>query len=30
MSATRAKYDPAEIEAARQVAWSERDAFATP
>ena len=26
----RAKYDPAEIEAARQVAWSERDAFATP
>jgi leucyl-tRNA synthetase len=30
MSAARAKYDPAELEAARQAAWSERDAFATP
>jgi leucyl-tRNA synthetase len=30
MSTTRAKYDPAEIEARRQAAWSERDAFATP
>jgi leucyl-tRNA synthetase len=30
MSTTRAKYDPAEVEATRQAAWSERDAFATP
>jgi leucyl-tRNA synthetase len=30
MSTTRAKYDPAEIEAKRQAAWAERDAFATP
>src|SRR3954454_22793671 len=30
MSTTRAKYDPAEVEAGRQAAWSERDAFATP
>jgi len=30
MSAARAKYDPAELEAARQAAWSERDACATP
>jgi leucyl-tRNA synthetase len=30
MSTTRAKYDPAEIEAARQAAWSVRDAFAAP
>jgi leucyl-tRNA synthetase len=30
MSMTTAKYDPAEIEARRQTAWSERDAFATP
>jgi len=30
MSTTRAKYDPAEIETARQAAWAERDAFATP
>jgi leucyl-tRNA synthetase len=30
MSTTRAKYDPAEIEARRQAAWAERDAFATP
>ena len=30
MSTTRAKYDPAEVEAARQAAWAERDAFATP
>jgi leucyl-tRNA synthetase len=30
MSTTRAKYDPAEIETARQAAWSERDAFAAP
>jgi leucyl-tRNA synthetase len=30
MSTTRAKYDPAALEAARQAAWSERDAFATP
>src|SRR3954469_2330322 len=30
MSTTTAKYDPGEIEAARQAAWSERDAFATP
>lgn len=30
MSATRAKYDPAEVEAGRQAAWSERDAFAIP
>jgi leucyl-tRNA synthetase len=30
MSTSRAKYDPAEVEATRQVAWSERDAFATP
>jgi leucyl-tRNA synthetase len=30
MSTTRAKYDPAEVEAARQAAWSERDAFAAP
>jgi len=30
MSTTRAKYDPAAIEAARQTAWAERDAFATP
>jgi leucyl-tRNA synthetase len=30
MSTTRAKYDPAEIEARRQAAWAERDAFAAP
>jgi leucyl-tRNA synthetase len=30
MSTTRPKYDAAEIEAARQAAWSSRDAFATP
>ncbi len=30
MSATRAKYEAAQIEAARQAAWAERDAFATP
>jgi leucyl-tRNA synthetase len=30
MSTTRAKYDPAEVEAKRQAAWAERDAFATP
>jgi leucyl-tRNA synthetase len=30
MSTTRAKYDPAEVEAERQAAWAERDAFATP
>ncbi|MFP5389666.1 MAG: class I tRNA ligase family protein, partial [Thermoleophilia bacterium] len=30
MSAARAKYSPAELEAARQAAWSERGAFATP
>jgi leucyl-tRNA synthetase len=30
MSTTTAKYDPATIEAARQAAWSERDAFAAP
>lgn len=30
MSTTTAKYDPAEVEAERQAAWSERDAFATP
>jgi leucyl-tRNA synthetase len=30
MSTARAKYDPAEVEAGRQAAWSERDAFATP
>lgn len=30
MSTTRAKYDPAEVEPARQAAWAERDAFATP
>jgi leucyl-tRNA synthetase len=30
MSTTRAKYDPAEVETARQAAWSERDAFAAP
>ncbi|HUC07369.1 MAG TPA: class I tRNA ligase family protein [Solirubrobacterales bacterium] len=30
MSKTRAKYEPAQIEAARQAAWAERDAFATP
>ncbi len=30
MSTTRAKYDAAQIETARQAAWAERDAFATP
>jgi leucyl-tRNA synthetase len=30
MSTTRAKYDPTEVEASRQAAWSERDAFAAP
>jgi leucyl-tRNA synthetase len=30
MSTTRAKYDPAAVETARQTAWAERDAFATP
>jgi leucyl-tRNA synthetase len=30
MSTTRPKYDAAEVEAARQAAWAERDAFATP
>ncbi|HEU4736194.1 MAG TPA: class I tRNA ligase family protein [Solirubrobacterales bacterium] len=30
MSTTRPKYDAAAIEAARQAAWAERDAFATP
>jgi leucyl-tRNA synthetase len=30
MSTVRAKYDPTEIEARRQAAWAERDAFATP
>jgi leucyl-tRNA synthetase len=30
MSTTRPKYDAAEIERARQAAWAERDAFATP
>jgi leucyl-tRNA synthetase len=30
MSTTRPKYDAAEIEATRQAAWAERDAFATP
>jgi leucyl-tRNA synthetase len=30
MSTTRPKYDAAEVERARQTAWAERDAFATP
>src|SRR3977135_3713637 len=30
MSTTRAKYDPRELETARQAAWSERDAFVAP
>jgi len=30
MSTTRATYEAAEIETARQAAWAERDAFATP
>jgi leucyl-tRNA synthetase len=30
MSTTRPKYDAAEVETARQAAWAERDAFATP
>jgi leucyl-tRNA synthetase len=30
MSTTTAKYDPAEVEAQRQAAWAERDAFAAP
>jgi leucyl-tRNA synthetase len=30
MSVEKASYDPATVEAARQAAWGERDAFATP
>jgi leucyl-tRNA synthetase len=30
MSTTKSKYDAAEIEAKRQAAWAQRDAFATP
>ncbi len=30
MGTTRAKYDAAAVEASRQAAWEERDAFATP
>jgi leucyl-tRNA synthetase len=30
MTTTRAKYEAAQIETARQAAWAERDAFATP
>jgi leucyl-tRNA synthetase len=30
MSTTRPKYDAAEVETARQTAWAEREAFATP
>jgi leucyl-tRNA synthetase len=30
MSATKARYEAAHIETARQAAWAERDAFATP
>ncbi len=30
MSTSRPKYDAAEVEARRQAAWAERDAFATP
>jgi leucyl-tRNA synthetase len=30
LSETRAKYEPASVEASRQAAWAERDAFAAP